>query len=403
MHVAVVGGGIFGQVIAWRLAARGQRATVIEPVGPGSMGSGSGDRSRIVRALYGEPGFAEAGFIGLELWTRWSAELNERLIEPTGVIYIEGLGSSPAEAAYSAWLDKGIANVRALGGEAEELGPTDARARWPALSAEGIRRVVLEPGGGFGRPALAARSIARAALATGRVEFVPGAAKEVTMRGEAAAGVRVELRGGREVEIEADAVVIAAGFAGAQLVEPLLGGMDLGIRRLPHFTTYWDVPYPAGADLYKTRLPAWADLGVSLYGFPDDGESGFKMAWHEPRRDAGDANAEAGDANAEAPGPEVIEALRAAGAKRFPALAGATYRGHYACAYDSTPDEVFQIGPVPGTSGVYFVGGLSGHGYKHAPSIGESVAALVCGAPQPIDLKPYALRATRTQTRGAGA
>src|SRR5687767_15981724 len=104
MHVAIAGGGIFGQVIAWRLAARGHRATVIEPVGPGAQGSGSGDRSRIVRALYGEASFAEAGFMGLELWTRWSAELGERLIEPVGVIYIEGLGSSPAEVEYSAWL-----------------------------------------------------------------------------------------------------------------------------------------------------------------------------------------------------------------------------------------------------------------------------------------------------------
>jgi glycine/D-amino acid oxidase-like deaminating enzyme len=394
MHVAIAGGGIFGQVIAWRLAARGHRATVIEPVGPGAHGSGSGDRSRIVRALYGEAMFAEAGFMGLDLWARWSIELGERLMEPTGVIYIEGLGTSAAEAQYSAWLDKGAANVRALGGEALELDPAEARERWPGLSAEGIRRVVLESGGGYGRPALAARTIARAALATGRVEFVPGAAKEVVMRGEAPAGVRVELRGGREVEVLADAVVIAAGFAGVALVAPLLGGSDLGIRRLPHSTTYWDVPYPAGADLHKSRLPAWADLGVSLYGFPDDGESGFKMAWHEPRRDAGEGRGEGGESgeNGDSPSEQALEALRAAGAARFPALRQATYRGHYACAYDSTPDEVFQIGPVPGTAGVYFVGGLSGHGFKHAPSIGESVAALVCGAPQPIDLAPYALR-----------
>lgn len=396
MHVAIAGGGIFGQVIAWRLAARGHWATVIEPLGPGAKGSGSGDRSRIVRALYGEPSFAEAGFMGLELWARWSAELGERLIEPVGVVYIEGLGSSPAEAAYSAWLDKGAANVRALGGEVEELEPDEARARWPGLSDEGIRRVVLEAGGGYGRPALAARSIARAALATGRVRFVPGAAREVRMKGGAAAGVAVEVEGGKVEEVGADAVVIAAGFSGVALVAPLLGALDLGIRRIPHCTTYWDVPYPAGADLHKSRLPAWADLGVNLYGFPDDGESGFKMAWHEPRRadiERDEGRAEGRNNGDEEPDAEALEALREAGARRFPALRGARFRGHYACAYDSTPDENFQIGPVPGAAGVYFVGGMSGHGYKHAPSIGESVAALVCGAPQPVDLAPYALRA----------
>jgi sarcosine oxidase len=384
MHVAIAGGGIFGQVIAWRLAARGHRATVIEPVGPGAYGSGSGDRSRIVRALYGEARFAEAGFLGLELWAQWSAELGERLVEASGVLYIEGDGGTPGDARFRAWLDKGIVNVRALGGDVIELTPAEAKERWPALSSAGIRRGVLEPGGGFGRPALAARTIARAALATGKVEFVPGAVKRIVMKGPSATGVEVGAGGDGSVDVLADAVVIAAGLAGVEIVRPLLGDLDLGIRRAPHWTSYWDVPYPAGADLHKSRLPAWADLGGNIYGFPDDGESGFKMAWHEPLRDP----AELKDGP---PSLEDVEAIREAGSKRFPGLWAATYRGHYACAYDATSDENFRIGPVPGTIGVYFVGGLSGHGYKHAPSLGESVAALVCGAPPPIDLTPYAL------------
>jgi glycine/D-amino acid oxidase-like deaminating enzyme len=117
------------------------------------------------------------------------------------------------------------------------------------------------------------------------------------------------------------------------------------------------------------------------------------MAWHEPRR-AGDAFKEG------PPSEEDLEALRAATEIRFPALRGARCRGYYLCAYDATPDEMFQIGPVPGgggrgrARGVYFVGGLSGHGYKHAPSIGESVAAVLCGEEPPLDLSPYALRLT---------
>jgi glycine/D-amino acid oxidase-like deaminating enzyme len=137
-----------------------------------------------------------------------------------------------------------------------------------------------------------------------------------------------------------------------------------------------------------SRLPAWADLGANLYGFPDDGESGFKVAWHEPRRGAGELREGP-------PGSEDVEAIREAASSRFPALRAASYRGHYLCAYDSTPDEVFQIGPVPGVSGLYFVGGMSGHGYKHAPSIGESVAALVCGEEPALDLSAYALRVNK--------
>jgi sarcosine oxidase len=394
MHVAVAGGGIFGQVIGWRLALRGHEVTLIEPIGPGNAGSASGDRSRIVRALYDEPCFTEAGHLGLALWARWSVDLGVRLVEPTGVLYIDRAGDDAATIAFRAWLDRGIANVRALGAVAEELSPAEAARRWPALHVGDLARVVLEPAGGMGKPALACRSIARASLATGKVRFVTAAAEEVLHEGGEAKGLRVVDARGDAIDVVADRVVIAAGFHGAALVEAL-GGPRLGVRRLPHWASYWDVPFPEGAELALGKLPTWADLGSLLYGFPDDGESGFKMAFHEPRR--GGASASPGEAPpAEAPHPELpsaeeLEALRAAAEKRFPALARAICRGVYPCAYDATADEMFRIGPVPGLPGLFFVGGLSGHGYKHAPSLGESVAALVAGEAPPLDLSPYRL------------
>lgn len=384
MQVAVAGGGIFGQVIGWRLALRGHQVTLVEPVGPGHAGSASGDRSRIVRALYDEPCFSEAGHASLALWSRWSEELGAPLIAPIGVIYIDRAGDAPAALAFRAWLDRGVANLRALGAVVEELTPTEARRRWPALSVDEVARVVLEPAGGFGRPALSCRAIARASLSTGRVRFVTAAVEQVVMEGGAARGLQVIDRRGACSTLAADAVVIAAGYHGVRLVEAL-GGPSLGIRRLPHWASYWDLPFPAGADLALGKLPAWADLGSALYGFPDDGESGFKMAWHEPRRDP------LGEHGPETPGAAELEALRAAAEHRFPALAGAICRSVYPCAYDATEDEVFRIGPVPGQAGLYFVGGLSGHGYKHAPSLGESVAALVSGEAPAVSLSRYQL------------
>lgn len=381
MRVAVVGGGIFGQVIAWRLAVRGHHAIVIEPLGPGNASSASGDRTRIVRALYDQACFADSGHLSLELWARWSSELGARLVEPTGVVYLDRAGSAPETIAFRAWLDQGIANVRRLGGVAEELEPAEASRRWPGMSAGGLARVVLEPAGGFGRAALAARAIARAGLATGRVTHAPLAARRVIVEGGAARGVAADTE-----EIAADAVVIAAGLAGVPLVAPFTG--DLGIKRLPHWTSYWDVPYPEGVELSLGRLPAWADLGALTYGFPDDGESGFKMAWHEPRRAGAADHGGHGD---DAPSAADLEALRAAVAGRFPGLARATCRGAYPCAYDATLDEAFRIGPVPGVERLHFVGGMSGHGFKHAPALGEAVAALVSGEEPATSLAPYAL------------
>jgi sarcosine oxidase len=369
MRVAVAGGGIYGQVIAWRLARRGHDVTVIEPRGPGNAGSGSGDRSRIVRAFYDRDCFIDSGHRSLELWARWAAELDVPFHVPCGVLYFDLDRDGPAPEAFRHWIELGTRGVRARGGIIEELEPAEAARRWPALAPGGLRRVIFEPAGGIGRAALATRTIARAALATGRVTCVPAAATAIAVEGGRAVGVAL---GGEA--LAADRVVIAAGLGGVELVRPFAG--DLGIRRLPHWTSYWDVPFPGGAALALGRLPAWADLGAAAYGFPDDGESGFKMAWHDPLGE--------GDAP---PGPE---ALRGHVSERFPALAGATCRALYECAYDATPDETFRIGPVPGVAGLVFVGGLSGHGYKHAPVLGEAVAALVCDEPAEV-LAPYAL------------
>lgn len=443
MRVAVAGGGIFGQVIAWRLALRGAEVTVIEPLGPANAGSGSGDRSRIVRALYDEPCFAEAGFHGLRLWDAWSSELGVRLVEAIGVVYLvrkEGAGAS----AFRAWVEKGIANVRGLGGAVEELGPAAAAARWPAMATGDLESVAFEPGGGYGRAALATRTIARASAARG-VTHLGARVVAIEEHGGKVTGVQWEAGPAPERgTLAVDAVVVASGFAGVALVEPFCGALP--IVRLAHWASYWDVPWPEGAALHQSVLPAWADLGAELYGFPDDGESGFKCASHAPRPDAhaersgagprmdrrlsvdgpapvrdgnasiqgegaswksggpasdrhrsmdGPTSARSGGEDAGAPDEAEIEALREKVAVRFPALAKARCRSTYVCAYDATEDERFQIGEVPAVRGLWFVGGMSGHGFKHAPSLGESVAASVVGTAPMLDLAPYALRVGR--------
>jgi glycine/D-amino acid oxidase-like deaminating enzyme len=193
--------------------------------------------------------------------------------------------------------------------------------------------------------------------------------------------VIADLGDGRETRLDADVVVVAAGFAGVALVAPHLAA-PIDVRRIPHFTTYWDVPEAEAAGLALGRLPVFAELGADLYGFPDDGESGFKIAWHSPRFTEGGA--------ASGP-PEDPEALREAAVVRFPALRRAKLRSLYRCAYDATADEGFLVGPVGGARGLWLVGGMSGHGFKHGPALGESVAAAIHGEPTVVDLALHAL------------
>jgi sarcosine oxidase len=380
VNVIVIGGGIYGQVIAWSLARAKTNVTVLEPIGAGHGRSGSGDRSRIVRGMYGHARFAEAGFRSLAMWRDYQRQLGVALMDPCGVLYLEREVTSPEDDAFARDLRDGMQHLVKLGGQVEQIDPGEVSRRYPGIAHQGLRRAVLEHGAGIGRAARATRAIAAASIATGFV----------TMRALRATAIHsdnpLRVEGyddfAREVHtLTADAVVVAAGFEGVDLVAPMLD-KPLPIRRIPQYVTYWDMPSPE-AEALSRGLPAWAELGAGLYGMPDDGEAGFKIAWHEPRLGDDIARGE--------PTESDLERLRERGQTRFPGLARARLRATYACGYDATPDENFVIGPLPNEPRVMFVGGMSGHGYKHAPILGEAVASTLLGTAPAIDLGPYAL------------
>jgi glycine/D-amino acid oxidase-like deaminating enzyme len=61
--------------------------------------------------------------------------------------------------------------------------------------------------------------------------------------------------------------------------------------------------------------------------------------------------------------------------------------GHVVCMYTMTPDEHFLVGLHPERANVAFVAGLSGHGFKFTPVLGEILAELSLErrTPQPIE------------------
>ena len=74
-------------------------------------------------------------------------------------------------------------------------------------------------------------------------------------------------------------------------------------------------------------------------------------------------------------------ACRAFLARRFPGLAARPVLEARVCQYESTPDRHFLIDRHPAWENAWLVGGGSGHGFKHGPVIGETVAGLVTGRP----------------------
>jgi glycine/D-amino acid oxidase-like deaminating enzyme len=78
---------------------------------------------------------------------------------------------------------------------------------------------------------------------------------------------------------------------------------------------------------------------------------------------------------------EVRECL----ARRLPALKDAPLLESRVCQYENTSNGDFLIDRHPDFENVWLVGGGSGHGFKHGPSVGEYVAARIEGRSEGIE------------------
>ena len=64
---------------------------------------------------------------------------------------------------------------------------------------------------------------------------------------------------------------------------------------------------------------------------------------------------------------------------RFPALKNAPLVENRVCPYENSPDGNFIFDNHPDANNLWFLGGGSGHGFKHGPALGELVAGCLAG------------------------
>ena len=81
--------------------------------------------------------------------------------------------------------------------------------------------------------------------------------------------------------------------------------------------------------------------------------------------------------------PDALSAARAYIRFRFPALADAPLVESRVCQYENSTHQNFILDQHPEAENVWIVGGGSGHGFKHGPSMGEMVCDAVLGRKTP--------------------
>lgn len=354
--VAIVGAGVLGLAAGRAVAARGRDAVILEQAEIGHPGSGSKGSCRIFRVGYREPGYVTAALQARDLWRALETASGRQILHPRLQLTF-GTGMRSIQEA-----------MIAAGAPCEVMPAAEAARRFPAMAAGGP--VLLEPDS-----AVIAADQALAALAAGEAEIRTGI--RVTRVSDDGRQVTLQTTAG---EVRARTAVITAGPWSSGLLAT--AGVPIPGRPVLEQVAYLRAAR-AGGDASADAPASSADADSAPifichadqvpYGLPVPGSPLYKIGIHQsgPATDP-DAQDDTADSG-------LISALARVTRRYLPAFDPepvATER----CVYDNSPDEDFIIDRV----GNVVIGcGTSGHGFKFGPLLGEWLAALATGLPDP--------------------
>ena len=297
----------------------------------------------------------------------------------SGVVFAVGPNDSES-------IRKTVAMHQRIGIDAHIISPSDMKALDPRISTDGLACAAYEPGGGYADPALAAASYAEAAQQLGVDVMRKTTVTGLRVENEKIAGVTTSAG-----DISSPVVINVAGVWGGQIAA--MAGANIPIKASRHPVVL--VRRPTS---WRNPTPVWADLLTGWY-FKPERNTGMMVGSLADTSDDVDP-----DNHATTPTFAEIEEYSGGALTRFPILEEGAAQGGWAGLYDVTPDWQPVIDRIPHVEGFFCVVGMSGHGFKIAPAIGQAVAELVLdGACKTYDLSlfRYSRFAEHQSSRGA--
>ena len=331
----IVGAGIFGSSLAYRLARGGWDVTVYEQYEPGNERSASGDESRLIRYSHGsESWYTRSAWRSRELWRELEAETGRELLVESGLAWFA--------RSEDGWEAESERVLRAEGIPVERLEPDAGGELFPSYEPGDLEFILWEPQAGVLRAREATKATAQVAER---------------------AGVRIIRERAEPAGLEADVVVCAAG---AWL--PSLVGEDIPIR-----ITRQDILYFRADEWTTPPAPAWVDYDRAIYGLGSLDGAGAKIApdFEGPPFDP--------DSSERVLSSDSERVARSYIAERFPAFAASPLAAWRVCPYALTPDTNFVLARSPFVDNQWWFGGGSGHGFKHGPALAEYAAGVISG------------------------
>jgi len=352
----VVGGGIVGAAVAYYLIQEGESDILLveqDELASGSTGGSFGG----VRQQFSTPHEIEFSRRGLEFWKTAGAVFDTAVpFFQTGYLLVTGQPEIMAKLHEAAQLQAsmGLTDVHIL--DPEQL---DQAAPW--MNPEGLLGGCWTPGDGRVTPPDGVRALINAAKARGAQVREHWPVREIAPRDGQ------WLVSGPQ-EVEAQRVVVCAGYWSSQLMRPF--GLDLTIR-----------PYQLLGAISEPALPGQTvPLTIDLdTGFcvEREGQSLVLAILYEENP----------------PGwshERMLEEFAELARRRAPQLSELKVVRYTTGNVDLGGDGQPYVGEVE--PGLWMAAGFGGHGTMHGPVVGKLLAQLMAGRPDPTldisDLNP---------------
>ncbi len=348
--VAVVGLGVIGAACAAMIAETGARVIAFDRFEPPHDRGSSHGETRIFRIAYAEGAqYAPLAQRALALWRALEADAPGSLLRQTGLIYA-GAPDGP--------LLHGVRDSAQTHGLALRL----AEPAEISFATSSSWDVIVEPDAGY----LRAEACVAGLMAKARQN---GAALRLNAQARFERADRGFKVSDGAHDFYADRLVLCVG---GWLAAYLNNAAGVALRR---HSLHWFAHDDAMA--FTPFIAALHDASW-IYALPGVDGASIKVANHfggqalaaPEERDAVDAMAILQSFE-----PEVRALMPDIGA----------HRQSKNCLYTMTPDEDFLIGPHPNDDAMFIAGGMSGHGFKFAPAIGELAAQWLTGDETVID------------------
>ncbi|MEM9659173.1 MAG: N-methyl-L-tryptophan oxidase, partial [Planctomycetota bacterium] len=333
---------------------------------PHDQGSSHGESRIIRRAYFEHPDYVPLTFESYRQWAELEAELGRQLLVETGLVQ-----AGPVDGHVLRGL---LAAAERHQLPIELLTAAEAAARWPTLKVPPEAAAVFEQSAGYLLVEHCVAALLEAAKRSG-----------AELLGDTHV---VDWQAGNVLQVQttngvflADRLILATGAWSSQW----LAALDVELQVLRKVLLWYGCDDPrvrveAGMPAYLFELPQ----GV-FYGFPRIGARGLKVAEHS----GGDPTEQPSRLDRrlrETDRKPIDEFLNQCVAAEIGELLE-----HSVCMYTMTRDQHFIIDRWPGDPRVTLAAGLSGHGFKFAPALGQAVVDLAIDGATDLPIKFLAL------------